>query len=133
MSLFVYDVFNHRLLFAVALGFPGLLNILTPTFADHGGWLVTSIFRFFTGLYTALLTPLIPGLVNHWFVPSELYRMGIGVWLAVEFGRMFFCLTGDIVNTVGWEFLFYFPGGLSIFIALLFYIFMTEDPLENHW
>ena len=133
MTLFVYDYFNNRLVFATCLGFPGFLNILTPTFAKQGGHHVTVIFRFFSGLYTAILTPVIPALVNRWFLPSELYRMSIGIFLGIEFGRMFFCFTGDIIEKVGWEFLFYFPGGLSILMAIIFYIFMTDDPLENQW
>lgn len=50
MTLFVYDYYNERLVFAVALGFPGFLNILTPFFAKQGGYYVTSILRFFTGM-----------------------------------------------------------------------------------
>ena len=132
-TLFVYDIYNGRLVFAVALGFPGLISLVTPVMAELGGYHVTAINRFFTGLYSAILTPVIPALVNIWFLPSELYRMNICIFLGVECGRMFFCLTGAIVDSVGWQFLFFIPGALSIVIAIIFYIFMTDDPLENSW
>ena len=74
MTLFVYDIYNERLVFAVALGFPGFLNLLTPFFATQGGYYVTTILRFFTGLYSAILTPVIPALAFNWFLSSELYR-----------------------------------------------------------
>ena len=45
MTLFVYDIYNERLVFAVALGFPGFLNLLTPFFATQGGYYVTTILR----------------------------------------------------------------------------------------
>ena len=75
MTLFVYDIYNERLVFALALGFPGFLNLLTPLFATQGGYYVTTILRFFTGLYSAILTPVIPALAFNWFLSSELYRL----------------------------------------------------------
>ena len=33
MTLFVYDIYNGRLVFAVALGFPGLISLVTPVMA----------------------------------------------------------------------------------------------------
>jgi len=133
MTLFIYDFFNGRLVFALSLGFPGLLSLLTPLLSHHGGYPSTQIIRFFTGLYIAILTPVIPAMVNRWFLPSELFMMGIGIFLGGETGRMFFGLSGFITEGVGWQFLFYFPGGLSVLMALVFYIFMTDDPLENTW
>ena len=133
MTLFVYDIYNERLVFAVALGFPGFLNLLTPFFASEGGYYVTTILRFFTGLYSAILTPVIPALAFNWFLSEELYKMSIGIFLGIESGRMFFCLTGAIIDNFGWEFLFYFPGAFSVTMAILYYIFMTDDPLENAW
>ena len=59
--------------------------------------------------------------------------MSIGIFLGIEFGRIFFCLSGAIIDNVGWEFLFYFPGAFSVLVATLYYIFMTDDPLENTW
>ena len=59
--------------------------------------------------------------------------MSIGIFLGIESGRMFFCLTGAIIDNIGWEFLFYFPGAISLVMAILYYIFMTDDPLENAW
>ena len=59
--------------------------------------------------------------------------MSIGIFLGIESGRMFFCLTGAIIDNIGWEFLFYFPGAFSLVMAILYYIFMTDDPLENAW
>ena len=59
--------------------------------------------------------------------------MSIGIFLGVESGRVFFCLTGTIIDKIGWEFLFYFPGAFSVLMAILYYIFMTDDPLENTW
>ena len=59
--------------------------------------------------------------------------MSIGIFLGIESGRMFFCLTGTIIDNIGWEFLFYFPGAFSVVMAILYYIFMTDDPLENAW
>ena len=103
MTLFVYDYLNGRLIFAVALGFAGFLNVLAPVFAVHGGYFSTAIFRFFTGLYNAILTPVIPSLVTSWFLPSELYKMNVIVFLGIDTGRMFFSLTGVIIENIGWE------------------------------
>ena len=85
MTLFVYDIYNERLVFAVALGFPGFLNLLTPFFATEGGFYVTSILRFFTGLYSAILTPVIPALAFNWFLSSELYRCQITGFFLIDF------------------------------------------------
>ena len=82
MTLFVYDIYNERLVFAVALGFPGFLNLLTPFFATEGGYYVTTILRFFTGLYSAILTPVIPALAFNWFLSSELYRFEL-LWQSI--------------------------------------------------
>jgi len=131
MTLFVYDHIDGNLVFAISLGFPGFINILTPTFAVYGGHLSVSVFRFFTGLYTGILTPVIPTLVSTWFLPTELYKMNIIVFLGIETGRMFYSFTGTIIDSFGWEFLFYFPGVLAILMSLLYFFIMTDDPLEN--
>jgi len=131
MTLFVYDYIDGNLVFAVSLGFPGLISIMTPTFAVNGGYPSVVIFRFFTGLYISILTPVIPTLVNTWFLPTELYTMNIIVFLGMEMGRMFYCFTGKFVNYFGWEFLFYFPGGLALMLGLVYFLLMTDDPLEN--
>ena len=131
MTLFVYDHIDGNLVFAIALGFPGLISILTPIFAENGGYQSVVIFRFFTGLYTSILTPVIPTLVSTWFLPTELYKMNIIVFLGMETGRMFFCFTGNIIDNFGWEFLFYFPGVLAVILGFLYFLIMTDDPLEN--
>ena len=45
LSLVVYDFLNGRCVYALALGFAGFLNILTPPFAEAGGFVTMVIFR----------------------------------------------------------------------------------------
>ena len=44
---------------------------------------------------------------------------------------MFYCFTGEFINYFGWEFLFYFPGVLAFLLGLVYFLLMTDDPLEN--
>ena len=71
MTLFVYDIYNGRLVFAVALGFPGLISLVTPVMAELGGYHVTAINRFFTRLYSAILTPSSPLSSTSGFCPPS--------------------------------------------------------------
>ena len=52
-----------------------------------------NIFRFFTGLYSAILTPVIPALAFNWFLSSELYRFEL-LWQK-------YLSTPGLLNSVG--------------------------------
>jgi len=61
--------------------------------------------------------------------------MNIVIFLGIECGRIFFVLSGTIIEQpyLGWPFLFYFPGLLCIVSGILFFVFCTDDPLDNHF
>jgi hypothetical protein len=45
LTLLVYDYLNGRCVYAACLAFAGFLNILTPAFAEAGGFYTVVIFR----------------------------------------------------------------------------------------
>jgi hypothetical protein len=45
LTLIVYDYLNGRCVYAACLAFAGFLNLLTPAFAEAGGFYTVVIFR----------------------------------------------------------------------------------------
>ncbi|XP_023343012.1 sodium-dependent phosphate transport protein 4 isoform X2 [Eurytemora carolleeae] len=133
VTLIVYDYINMRFVFALCIVYPGFLNIITPPIAKEGGYISVLILRFFTGFYSAIISPAIPMIIQLWFLSTEQCRLNVVVWLGCEMGRMFFFLSGDLINdpNLGWEFLFYMPGAACIVFGTAFFVTITDDPLES--
>ena len=56
LTLLVYDYLNGRCVYAVCLAFAGFLSLLTPPFAEAGGYYPLVIFRgsLLSALYTGV-------------------------------------------------------------------------------
>ncbi|XP_023334822.1 uncharacterized transporter slc-17.3 isoform X3 [Eurytemora carolleeae] len=133
VTLIVYDYINMRFVFSLCLAYAGFLNIITPPIAKEGGYYSVLILRFFTGFYSAILNPAVPMIVQHWFLEKEQCRTNVLVWLGPRLGKMFFIASGYMIVSpgLGWEFLFYLPGCICILCGAIFFIVITDDPLDN--
>jgi len=132
LVLHVYNYLDARLVYSATLFISGLLCIVTPVIGiNWGGYVLFAVAEFLESCLTALLTPMIPTVVNNWFLTTEIYVMTNIIWLGLDSARICFSASGYIIETIGWQYLFYFPGGLAVIMSMFFYVFMTQEPLDN--
>ena len=134
VALFIYDILDSRLIISSTFFIAGLLTIVTPPLATLGGsysYVVVSATEFLVCALTSILTPEIPTLINNWFRLSEYYLITNLVLMGLDTGRITFSFTGSIVKRLGWEYLFYIPGIMSVAIGFVYYIFVTREPYDN--
>ena len=135
LSLHIYTYLDARLVYSLSLILAGVLSIVTPFLALIGGprgdYIIVAVAEFLECGLTALLSPMIPTVVNNWFLPSEHYIMSNIIWLGLDMARICYSLTGVIVDNFGWKLLFYVPGAFSLASGSLYYVFMTQDPADN--
>ena len=104
---------------------------MAPLGGPRGDYIIVAVAEFLECGLTALLSPMIPTVVNNWFLPTEHYIMSNIIWLGLDMARICYSLTGVIVDNFGWKFLFYVPGAFSLVSGSLYYVFMTQDPADN--
>jgi len=132
LVLYVYNYLDARLVYSVTLLISGLLCLVTPSIGTNGGgYAFFAVAEYLESCLTALLTPMIPTVVHNWFLSTESYVMSNIIWLGLDSARICFSASGYIIENLGWEYLFYLPGGLAVVMAMLFYVFMTQDPMDN--
>ena len=134
VSLFIYDILDSRLIISSTFFIAGLLTIVTPPLATLGGthsYVIVSATEFLVCALSSILTPEIPTLINNWFRFSEYYLITNLVLMGLDTGRITFSFTGVIVESYGWEYMFYIPGIMSVAFGLMYYIFVTREPYDN--
>jgi len=134
VALFIYDILDSRLIISSTFCIAGLLTIVTPPLATLGGshsYVIVSATEFLVCALTSILTPEIPTLINNWFRLSEYYLITNLVLMGLDTGRITFSFTGSIVKRLGWEYLFYIPGIMSVAIGFVYYIFVTESHMTT--
>ena len=136
VALFIYDTLDSRLIVSVTFGISGALTIATPLVSEAAkgnpeSWLIVSATEFLVCAFSSILTPEIPTLINNWFLAKEFYLVTNVVLMGLDSGRIMFTLTGAIVGSMGWQWMFHLPGILSILVGVTFYIFVTREPVDN--
>lgn len=109
-----------------------LLNLTLPVAIDMAGYQVTITIRFIQGLSEGLLYPSVYGILRHWSTPPERGRLGSLVFTGAYLGPVIgFPLAGFVTDYLGWEYSYYFNGGLGI-VYVFVWAWMSEEKPSHH-
>ncbi|KOX74622.1 Putative inorganic phosphate cotransporter [Melipona quadrifasciata] len=127
-------VWSAQKLLSVGALLCGILNFLIPTVAHYGDYIAVCICRVGMGLCQSCLLPCIHILLSKWAPPLERSRLGTFAYAGAQFGTVIcFPISGELAANVGWPYIFYVFGALSIIWSIGFFIFGSDSPSKHSW
>lgn len=104
-----------------------IFSLLVPWAAERVGALL--FLRFMAGLVSAVNLPVVNVLVGKWVVYEEKSTWVAIIYSGTSIGTVISILSsGLIMNSLGWEKVFYIHGILPLIWCLLFAIFFADNP-----
>uniref|UniRef100_A0A2P2HW34 Sialin-like n=1 Tax=Hirondellea gigas TaxID=1518452 RepID=A0A2P2HW34_9CRUS len=127
----VAEKFSAKHVFGVG----ALLNIvgtlLTPLAANIS-FMAMMALRVVMGIGGGVTLPAMHVLVARWAPPAERSKIASAVYAGMTLGTLFTMpFSGILASTLGWEFVFYVQGVLSILWYILWVIFVFDSPSQH--
>ncbi|XP_017756553.1 PREDICTED: sialin-like [Eufriesea mexicana] len=121
------DRFNTKNVLLICILSNAFLTLLVPVTANV--LVLLYIVRFLTGLVSAANLPVVNVLVGKWVVYEE-KSMWVGIiYAGTSLGTVVSILTsGLILNSIGWQAVFYIHGTLPLIWCVVFYWFFADNP-----
>ncbi|KOC67565.1 Sialin [Habropoda laboriosa] len=121
------DRFNTKNVLLICVFANAILTMLVPVAAHM--LVVLYIVRFFTGLLSAANLPVVNVLVGKWVVYEEKSMWVAIIYAGTSLGTVVSILSsGIILDSLGWEAVFYIHGSLPLIWCVLFYLFFADNP-----
>ncbi|XP_015174480.1 PREDICTED: sialin-like isoform X2 [Polistes dominula] len=124
------DRFNTKIVLLICVLANAILTIIVPIAANV--LIVLLTVRFLMGIMSAANLPVVNVLVGKWVVYEE-KSMWVGIiYAGTSLGTVISILSaGLIMDTLGWEAVFYIHGTLPLIWCALFYFFFEDCPEEQ--
>ena len=104
-----------------------ILTLLVPISAPILALLLSV--RFLTGVLSAANLPVVNVLVGKWIIFEEKSMWGAIIYAGISLGTVVSILSsGLILNSFGWEAVFYIHGTLPLIWCVVFYWFFADNP-----
>lgn len=104
-----------------------IFALLVPVAAENIAVLLT--LRFLTGLVSSVNLPVVNVLVGKWVVYEEKSTWVGIIYAGTSIGTVISILSsGFIMNSLGWEMVYYIHGILPLIWCVLFAIFFADNP-----
>lgn len=90
--------------------------------------------RFILGVSEGGMLPVVLTMVSNWFPEKELGRANAFVMMFAPIGGMFTApISGVIINTFDWRWLFIIEGLLSLLVLTIWWFVISDRPEQAHW
>ncbi|XP_034104465.1 putative inorganic phosphate cotransporter isoform X1 [Drosophila nasuta] len=124
--------FGGKITLLTGLSICSVLNILTPLFADWGGWQLVCALRVVEGLCQGVVFPSIHTLISTWVPPNERPVLGTCAYTGNQFGTIVMLATSGLLasSSAGWPSIFYISGGVGCVWSVFFFIWGASSPAE---
>ncbi|KAJ9591411.1 hypothetical protein L9F63_002017 [Diploptera punctata] len=122
------EKFGPKYIIGSSLFFTGLLTVLCPLFAR---WHVIAfiVLRVLVGATSGVILPSMQVIISRWYTVEERQFMS-----SIILSSISFCLvatlsaSGILADALGWPFVFYLCGGLTIFWVIPWLLFIYDSP-----
>lgn len=120
-------------LLLVAMMLNGIVNLVLPTAAMHGGYVYVITCRVLMGLAQGLIYPSVHGILGLWAPAAERGRMGSIVYAGSLLGTIVeLMLAGVLAESAwGWPSVFYVAAAMSLLWALLWLMLGASSPRDS--
>ncbi|XP_068146982.1 putative inorganic phosphate cotransporter isoform X1 [Drosophila tropicalis] len=124
--------FGGKVTLLTGLSICSVLNILTPLFADLGGWQLVCALRVVEGLCQGFVFPSVHTILSGWAVPRERATLGTYVYVGNQFGTIVMMATSGVLaaSAGGWPSIFYVSGGIGCVWAVAYYFWGASSPAQ---
>ncbi|KAK9293816.1 hypothetical protein QLX08_011335 [Tetragonisca angustula] len=121
------DRFNTKNVLLICVLANAILTLLVPISAPILALLLSV--RFLTGVLSAANLPVVNVLVGKWIIFEEKSMWGAIIYAGISLGTVVSILSsGLILNSFGWEAVFYIHGTLPLIWCVVFYWFFADNP-----
>ncbi len=131
---YIISKFGIRKLFTIIFAIWGILTILTGMVTNL---LQLYALRFLLGVAEAAFFPGVIYFLSLWFLTKERGKANsifmLGFPFAGVLGSPIAGLILGYYGNLGWRFLFYYEGILSLIFALIAWIVLTDNPIKAKW
>ncbi|XP_069991882.1 sialin [Penaeus vannamei] len=127
------EVWGSRRVMGVAVLASALLTLLQPV-AARASYVFLIFIRILVGLFLGVTTPATQALLAGWSPPMERSTISSFVYAGAPAGTIVaFPVSAFIIETMGWEAVFYLQGTLAILWCVGWYYIVTDSPKDFHW
>ncbi|XP_063589198.1 sialin-like [Penaeus indicus] len=127
------EVWGSRRVMGVAMLASALLTLLQPV-AARASYIFLIFVRILIGLFLGVTTPATQTLLAGWAPPMERSTISSFVYAGAPAGTIVaFPVSAFIIETMGWEAVFYLQGTLALLWCIGWYYIVTDSPKDFHW
>ncbi|XP_020295891.1 putative inorganic phosphate cotransporter [Pseudomyrmex gracilis] len=129
-SGYIATIWSGQKLLSIGMLICGVLNVVLPIVASSWGLVAVLVCRVGMGLTQACLLPCAHALLSKWVPPSERAQLATFAYAGAQFGTVITMpISGAFAaSDVGWPFIFYTFGTLSIVWSVVFFILGADAP-----
>ncbi|KAK2713985.1 hypothetical protein QYM36_009765 [Artemia franciscana] len=125
------DVIGTKYLFAACQVLVSILTLLIPV-AAYGGWEVVIVIRVLMGFCQGPSLPCMHPLLAKWAPPEERSTLSAIIYAGSQPGTVLsLILSGLIVDSLGWEAVFYIEGCVGFVWAALWLMLVYDSPDQH--
>ncbi|CAL4146348.1 unnamed protein product, partial [Meganyctiphanes norvegica] len=125
------EVYGTKRVFGVSMLLGGMLTMLTPLAAKTHYALFTAV-RILIGIFQGVIYPSMHCLMSRWIPPLERPRFMSFVYVANCLGIVITLpLCGVIIEAVGWPWVFYISGIVSLVWVVMWALLMHDTPQQH--
>ncbi|XP_053609698.1 putative inorganic phosphate cotransporter [Plodia interpunctella] len=127
--------FGGKYLILATMVTNGIINMVVPFAAMHGGWTAVCACRIVMGLTQGLLYPSLHSFLGHWAPTSERSRMGTFVYAGGQLGTIVEMMTSSLLSASrwGWPSIFYVAGVTCFVWSGLWLVLGASTPGTSKW
>lgn len=124
--------FGGKIMLLISILLCSLLNLLTPKFAEFGGWQAVVCLRVVQGLCQGVIFPSTHTLLAKWAPPSERGTIGTYCYSGAQFGTVLMLAVSGVLaeSSMGWPSIFYLSGMAGLVWSILYFFYGSSSPAD---
>ncbi|KAK7066596.1 hypothetical protein SK128_005107 [Halocaridina rubra] len=127
------ELFGFQRVFGGALVLASIVSCLVPV-AAKGGSTILIIVRILLGLCEGPTFPSTHVLLANWAPRLERSIMSTIIYAGSQAGTIIaYPMASAIIESLGWEFVFYIQAGLTLIWCLFWFILVADSPEKSRW
>ncbi|KAK2581048.1 hypothetical protein KPH14_006091 [Odynerus spinipes] len=120
-------------IFSLGIAVNAILTLAVYPAAHYGGWEIICFIRVIAGLCQGAIMPMLHTLLARWAPREERGRLATFVYSGGWIGNVVCLLSSGFfsASSLGWPSCFYFWGGVTLIVSILFILFAKDSPADH--
>ncbi|KAL7630250.1 UNVERIFIED_CONTAM: hypothetical protein RMT77_019607 [Armadillidium vulgare] len=127
------EVIGPRRVYGCAILGSAILTLFIPV-ASHSSPIAVMVVRFLMGLSQGPCFPSTHAFLAIWAPPQERSFISTIIYAGGQAGTILaFPMAASIINSLGWEYVFYIQASITIIWAIAWFVLVTDKPEDFRW